>query len=80
MIPATDPQSDIGRLSLTNVLMAEERQDEAAAVPRRMLARSPDHLDACRVLDDVLSFAGTFEAAGLVYQRPIEAGRRGVRV
>ncbi len=73
---AVAPQSDIGRLSLAKALMAEERQDEAAAVLRRMLARSPDHFDARKMLGDVLSFAGQFEAAGLEYQRAIETGRQ----
>jgi tetratricopeptide (TPR) repeat protein len=73
---AVAPQADIGRLSLAKALMAEEQQDEAAAVLRRMLARSPNHFDARKMLGDVLSFSGQFEAAGLEYQRAIDTGRQ----
>ena len=50
------PQSDLGRLALAKAYTAEEQQGDAEQVLRRMLARSPDHFDARKMLGDVLSF------------------------
>jgi hypothetical protein len=70
------PQADIGRLSLAKALVAEERQDEAIAVLRRLLARDPTNFDARKMLGDTLSVAGQFEEAGREYQRAIDTGRQ----
>jgi tetratricopeptide (TPR) repeat protein len=70
------PRTDLGQLALAKAYMAEERQGEAEQVLRRMLARSPDHFDARKMLGDVLSYSGQFKEAGQEYERAIGTGRQ----
>ena len=72
---AVAPQSDMGRLALAMALMTEEKPEEAATVLRRLLARTPDNFDAHKMLGDILSSDGQFEAAAREYQRAIDSGR-----
>jgi tetratricopeptide (TPR) repeat protein len=70
------PQSDLGRPALAKAYMAEERQGDAEQVLRRMLAGSPDHFDARKMLGDVLSYSGQFKQAAQEYERAISTGRQ----
>jgi Flp pilus assembly protein TadD len=69
---ATGPKTMFGRLGAARALLAEDRDEEAAVLLRRLLALEPGNAMALDLLGNLLADAGRFDEARELFSRAVE--------
>jgi tetratricopeptide (TPR) repeat protein len=70
---ATGPKTMFGRLGAARALLAEDRDEEASVLLRRLLALDPGNAMALDLLGNVLADAGRFDEARAFFVRAVAA-------